>query len=168
MIVAIVGSRRFSDLMRVERFVCALARKYPDATIKSGGAPGVDIESEQAGHDCGLRVISYRPVKRARHYEVLRIETRHRPVFEERRALIRDATTGEPYRFPSYGAACFSRNTWIVARGPRFDDESDQVVAFWDGMSNGTKDSIDKATASEKPLTIYRPEPQPQAAENDA
>jgi len=37
----------------------------------------------------------------------------------------------------------FARNTLIV-------EDADVVVAFWDGVSHGTKDSIDKAVARRK------------------
>ena len=43
--------------------------------------------------------------------------------------------------------AGFLRNTDII-------NESDLVIAFWDGQSKGTKDSIEKAFKSEKKLLI--------------
>ena len=43
----------------------------------------------------------------------------------------------------------FLRNTDIV-------NDSDLVMAFWDGKSNGTKDSIDKARRFGKKLIICR------------
>lgn len=43
--------------------------------------------------------------------------------------------------------AGFLRNTTII-------QNSDAVVAFWDGKSTGTKDSIDKATKAGKPVLI--------------
>ncbi len=47
-------------------------------------------------------------------------------------------------------AAGMMRNTDIVA-------DCDQLVAFWDGESKGTKDSIDKATKAGKDVVIIRP-----------
>lgn len=44
-------------------------------------------------------------------------------------------------------AAGFMRNTDII-------NEADFVVAFWDGQSNGTKDSIDKAKQQNKKVLI--------------
>jgi hypothetical protein len=41
------------------------------------------------------------------------------------------------------------RNTLIV-------EEADMVIAFWDGSSRGTKDTIDKTVAAGKPLRIVR------------
>jgi len=47
-----------------------------------------------------------------------------------------------------YGkSAGFKRNQDIV-------DNSDMVVAFWDGKSKGTQDSINKARAAKKPTFI--------------
>lgn len=48
-------------------------------------------------------------------------------------------------------AAGMIRNSQIVA-------ECDALVAFWDGESRGTKNSIDKAKASGKPVIIFTPE----------
>lgn len=42
------------------------------------------------------------------------------------------------------------RNTDII-------NAADLVVAFWDGKSTGTKDSIDKAKVQNKPLIIFGP-----------
>ena len=39
------------------------------------------------------------------------------------------------------------RNSEIVKR-------ADSVLAFWDGKSNGTADTINKAVAAKKPVTI--------------
>lgn len=44
--------------------------------------------------------------------------------------------------------AGFARNGLIVA-------QADRVVAFWDGQSRGTKDTIDKARKAGKPVEIY-------------
>ena len=42
-------------------------------------------------------------------------------------------------------AAGFIRNTNII-------EEADEIIAFWDGISNGTRDSISKARKMNKPL----------------
>lgn len=46
--------------------------------------------------------------------------------------------------------AGFERNTLIVK-------ECDSVIAFWDGLSGGTKDTIDKARAMGKPVWVIPP-----------
>ena len=55
---------------------------------------------------------------------------------------------------PAWGrgkTAGFERNTVIV-------ELADRVVAFWNGVSPGTKDTISKARAAGKPVEIIRPE----------
>lgn len=59
--IAIVGSRKYPDLAQVRRFVQGIAAKYPDATIVSGGALGVDRNAEQEARKCGLKVKVIRP-----------------------------------------------------------------------------------------------------------
>ena len=49
--------------------------------------------------------------------------------------------------------AGFLRNQEIV-------DYSDKVVAFWDGKSRGTLDTITKARAAGKPVTVFGPDGQ--------
>lgn len=44
--------------------------------------------------------------------------------------------------------AGFKRNKFIV-------DDSDYVVAFWDGVSKGTLSSMKMAMSAKKPMTIY-------------
>jgi len=48
-----------------------------------------------------------------------------------------------------YGkSAGFKRNVQII-------DDSDEVIAFWDGKSKGTKHSINLAKAAKKPVHVY-------------
>lgn len=51
----------------------------------------------------------------------------------------------------NFAAAAKERNTRIV-------DTADVVLAFWDGESRGTKDTIDKAMASRTDLVVVRPD----------
>lgn len=46
--------------------------------------------------------------------------------------------------------AGLDRNTIIV-------DIADRIVAFWDGRSRGTKDTIDKGHRAHKPVEIWTP-----------
>lgn len=59
--VAIVGSREFTQLGRVDAFVAKLAAKYPDVHIISGGAVGVDQQAERAARTLKLGVTIFRP-----------------------------------------------------------------------------------------------------------
>lgn len=45
-------------------------------------------------------------------------------------------------------SAGFLRNTTIV-------ENSDIIIAFWDGKSNGTRDTINKTIDAGKPLRVY-------------
>jgi hypothetical protein len=47
-------------------------------------------------------------------------------------------------------AAGFLRNQQIV-------DDADRVIAFWDGESKGTKDTIDKTLKAKKDLEVHFP-----------
>jgi predicted Rossmann fold nucleotide-binding protein DprA/Smf involved in DNA uptake len=44
--IAVVGSRDYPDLGQVSDFIKKIASKYPDATIVSGGAKGVDTTAQ--------------------------------------------------------------------------------------------------------------------------
>ena len=58
----------------------------------------------------------------------------------------------EIYRaeWEKYGlSAGFKRNQQIV-------DAADSVVAFWDGVSRGTVDTLDKAARARKPIRVIR------------
>lgn len=46
-----------------------------------------------------------------------------------------------------YARACYERNTLIA-------EECDLLLALWDGVSSGTKDTIDKVKKLEKPVVI--------------
>ena len=136
MIVSIVGSRDYPRLDRVESFVRGLAAKYPDAVICSGGARGVDSKAEETARACGLKVISYRPKRRGDKWIVLK----HAPFA----IPVKDAAL-DVIEFDSFRDAAFERNGWIV-------DEGEVVTAFWDEVSRGTKDSIDKSLDLRVPL----------------
>ena len=106
--IAIVGSRDYPAMWRVEAFVKNLAaqdRSMPwrDLLVVSGGADGVDTIAIQTARSEGLNTRVYRPSK--------------------------DLP-------PKY--APLARNLTIVK-------SCDKVVAFWDGSSKGTLDTIKKA-----------------------
>ena len=138
--VAIVGSREYRDLDAVTRFVAKLCKKYPGAIIVSGGARGVDEAAEAAALDCGLGVISYRPTPQ-RQYDVdgFTIET----ITHGEAALAWVTERNRPNIAPwsgSFAVAAKFRNVWIV-------EDAEQVVAFYDGTSPGTRFPIETARA---------------------
>jgi len=54
-----------------------------------------------------------------------------------------------PAQWDVYGkSAGFRRNHFIV-------NDSDIIIAFWDGVSKGTKDTLDKARLIKKPTIIF-------------
>ncbi len=132
------------------RYTAALATKHPDAIIVSGGARVVDRTAETAAKASGLAVISYRPERfdSMYGYPLYTIETvtegdaAQEIVVEKHRRI-------NPPCFKSFGQAAFFRNGWIV-------DDADLLVAFWDGVSAGTSDTIGKANAANLPRYIYR------------
>jgi hypothetical protein len=147
-VVGIVGSRGFGDLAAVARFVTALASKYPDTVVVSGGAPDVDQKAEDTARLCGLAVISYRPYKfdSIYGYPLWTIETvthgeaAQAIVVEKHRRI-------NPPCFKKFAPAAFCRNGWIV-------EDSHRIVAFWDGASTGTRDTIKKAERAGRPTHI--------------
>jgi len=131
--LAVVGSRDFARLDRVDEYL----RGLDIECVISGGARGVDRESEQWARDHHLPVVSFR------------VFDRHDGWFNiERWEYGADGavTSGSPHRlvpprgqaYRSFGAAAYVRNRYIV-------EFADQVVAFWNGHSPGTKHSISLA-----------------------
>lgn len=51
-------------------------------------------------------------------------------------------------------SAGFRRNQTIV-------DAADEVVAFWDGESRGTTDTVNRAKRANKPVRVITPTPDP-------
>lgn len=143
-IVGIVGSRDFPSLDAVERWISALATKHPGAVIVSGGARGVDRTAERMASSRGLEVVSFRP------YRFMSIADREEWSFEtftegaRAQALVVERKLRiNPPTFTSFRDCAFHRNGLIV-------ELADHVVAFWDGTSRGTQDSISKARRAGK------------------
>ena len=111
--VAIVGSRRFPDLQRVEEYVSSL----PGASsIVTGSASGVDAAATKAARGRGL------------HVQVVAAS------FDE----LRDAERAA------------ERNRKLIGM-------SDVLVAFWDGSSEGTRKTIERALEAGKELHVFLP-----------
>lgn len=45
-----------------------------------------------------------------------------------------------------------------MRRNTRIVEEADEIVAFWDGESRGTEDTILKGRAAGKPVTVFGPD----------
>lgn len=109
--VAIVGSRHFSDLERVESFVGSLP---PGTRLVTGSASGVDAAAARSARERGLNV------------QVIGAG------FEE----ARDPAVAR-------------------ARNQRLVDGCDMLVAFWDGVSAGTRATVDRALDSGRDVQVF-------------
>lgn len=125
--IAIVGSRKFKDRDFVENRIPEILRTSKYILI-SGGAKGIDSWAKEMADFLGCKSIIFKANwKDLSHPD----------------AVIKNGKYGQ------YDAmAGFRRNQVIV-------DEADKIVAFWDGKSSGTKDTIDRAIRAGKPLDIY-------------
>lgn len=150
--VAIVGSRDWRDLDRVAEFVYSLAKKYPGAILVSGGARGVDEKAELAAQVNCLEVISYRPRKCAEsdHAEAWTIDVVTHGAEAERYVAEKNRRGTTPI-LGNFAFAAHFRNVWIV-------EDAEQIVAFWDGKSPGTKFTIDTARTYGKEPHVYEEE----------
>ena len=109
--VAIVGSRHFSDLVRVTEYVKSLPAR---ASIITGSASGVDAAATRAAREKGVPV------------QVIPAS------FDE---------LADPAR--------------SAARNQRLVDACDVLVAFWDGSSQGTRTTVERALDSGKEVHIF-------------
>lgn len=122
--VAIVGSRRFPKMYLVRNYV----RQLPPMTVVVSGAG--DEKRDRVPRDrWGVDEIA------EDHAILCGLPVVSYPA-QWKRA---DGTVDK--------GAGFKRNGLIVA-------QADRVVAFWDGQSRGTKDTIDKARKAGKPVQI--------------
>lgn len=148
-VVAIIGSRDWPDPERVRDFVRKLATKYPDSTIISGGAHGVDRAAEETAQDAGLGVLSCR-VNQDHHCELVWNERADYLLGKVALRYIELLLEGD---FNTHKQALLHRNTVIVQC-------ADHVVAFWKPQSRGTLHAINHAHSLKRPVFIYRPEDQ--------
>lgn len=147
--VAICGSRDWSDLDHVRRFVEALAAKYPGAIVFSGGARGVDETAEEAAQNCGLAVVSYRPVRVAECEEAECWTVRIHATGAAAEVWVREKRSVPAPTFGSFRMAAFFRNFWLA-------EDGEQIVAFQRNGSRGTQNTIDNARSLNRPVHVYR------------
>lgn len=132
--LAVVGSRDLARLDLVERYL----NEHEGAldVVVSGGARGVDRTAETWAADHGVPVMSFRPVNLGEGDRSWAVE---RWMGGQRSVL--------PGRYRGFAPAAFVRNGYIV-------EAADRVVAFWDGASNGTHHTINRARADGKLLEV--------------
>jgi hypothetical protein len=126
--VAVIGSRGFADYEKVKDYLGRLNAKRKIALIVSGGADGADSLGERWADENGVQKLIFE----AKWDDLTHPDAR-----------IKVNSRGKKYD----ANAGFRRNRDIV-------DNCDVVLAFWDGRSPGTKNSIDYARSKNKPLKI--------------
>ena len=149
--LGVVGSRDFpSDTLNREMWkLLDRAQAMGFDTVVSGGARGVDSRAENLGKGRGMAVISFRVLDR--HDGWFGVE---KWIWTPREGWdvwpVMRPRGDRPLAWSSFGQAAFCRNGLIV-------DNSDGVVALWDGSSRGTKDSIVRAEWAGNLLEVILP-----------
>jgi uncharacterized phage-like protein YoqJ len=130
--VAIVGSRDFPDPDAVRdairRHVRELLEHDIDLTVVSGGARGVDTWAEDAADEIGVPTLILKP---------------DWADIDASGAVVKRRADGTWYN----ALAGHWRNQKIV-------DVSDEVHAFWDGRSSGTRDTLQRAHTARRVIRI--------------
>lgn len=125
--IAIIGSRDFKDIKKVVELVKSFSK---DTIIVSGGAPGVDSVAEMTAQSCGLNT---------------KIFPADWTNLTHPNAVIKTNKYGKKYD----SSAGLRRNEDIIKY-------ADEVYAFWDGISLGTRNSIGHSHRLNKKITIIR------------
>ena len=110
-VIAVIGSRSFTESKLLYDTLDGLKDKHGPFTIVSGGAIGADSIARRYAIERGIQIEELKP----------------------------DWSLGKH--------AGLMRNTDIISK-------ADFVVAFWDGQSKGTKDSITKAKMAKKQMIV--------------
>lgn len=127
MIIAVVGSRDFKDLQLVASYVKSFD---PGTKVISGGARGVDSIAIEAAKRAGLPWQEYKA-----DWEDL----------SHKDAVIKERNDGT-----KYDAKAGHRRNKILAQ------LADKIVAFWDGSSNGTMDTVNLARRMKKEVIVIK------------
>jgi len=130
---AVVGSRTFKDKEFIYRKLDAFLSTLGPFVVVTGGAEGVDKIAEKWALDRAVAGVP-KPVV----YQAEWGDTSHPD------AVVRRDKYGREYD----AVAGHRRNQLIV-------DDADFLIAFWDGQSKGTKDSVDKAGRANIPSYVY-------------
>lgn len=126
--LGVVGSRTFTDYDLLVDELDKIVMFCPIEVIISGGASGADSLAQRYAKEFGIKLVVY----------LAKWNNLSEPCITK---------TG-PHG--TYNAlAGMNRNTKIV-------EASDMIVAFWDGRSRGTLDTIKKAKEMGKDLKVVR------------
>lgn len=126
--VAVIGSRGFTDYAKVKDYLDRFNAACPITLIVSGGAGGADSLGARWADETGVPKL----IHEAKWDDLTHPEAR-----------IKTNTYGKRYD----ANAGFRRNSDIIR-------DAEVVMAFWDGVSPGTRDSIKKAEAAKKWIKI--------------
>lgn len=129
--IAVVGSRNFLNTKYVEYVLNHTEKIFGDFVLVSGGANGADTLAERWAirnkHECEIYPANWEDLT---HPD----------------AKIKTDKKGRKYD----AAAGFRRNKQIV-------EAADIVIAFWDGQSRGTLNTIMLAKKQKKKVYIFYP-----------
>lgn len=124
--LAVVGSRTFADYKLLKKTLNQIAPNI--STLISGGATGADSLAEKWADEHKIEKLIFHA-----QWDDLEADG----------AIIKTNKYGKKYN----ANAGFARNKTIV-------DNCDALVAFWDGKSRGTKDSIDYARKLNRKIKV--------------
>jgi hypothetical protein len=124
--IAVIGSRGFDDYYLLEKIL----REENISLLITGCAKGADSLA-----------INY---AKENNISILKKEAKWNDLSHED-AIIKTHTDGKKYD----AKAGIRRNTEII-------EEADKVIAFWDGTSKGTLDSLNKAKRLKKQIKIVK------------
>ena len=122
--IAVIGGRDFNDYSALAFIVS----EYKPSMLISGGAKGADSLAEKFSRDFGTPIKVYRA---------------NWNDFTPPCRVLKHKRGGQMYN----ALAGMNRNTKII-------EDCDMVIAFWNGISTGTKDSIDKAKTLGKKVVV--------------
>jgi len=135
--IAVVGSREFKEPDLVRAILNDLLAEM--TVFISGGAKGVDSIAEEWVDEWNKDIAKEHPEGLIRKIIL-------EPNWDD--LSHPDAKIKMRYGKRYDAMAGMRRNKLIIK-------EADRVIAFWDGHSSGTKNSIDWAITLKKPLDIY-------------
>jgi len=127
MVIAVVGSRGFNDYELLEKI---LSEEVSITKIVSGGSRGADSLAARYARRHNISLDEFKPDWSNLDHEDAVIRTHANGVRYDSRAGLR-------------------RNSDII-------EASDKVIAFWDGDSSGTMDSLKKAKKLNKKIKIVK------------
>ncbi len=129
--LGVVGSRFYTNRLRVRTVIERYMKQYKDLTIVSGGCPrGADLLAKEIALELGLKYVEFPPIH-ARHNQY---------------CINPPSCYNKPYDVRNF----FERNTEI----PNY---SDHVIAFKDqgSAARGTMDTVTKARNLGKPVFVF-------------